>query len=283
MFSLYIKFVIILFLLFFTRLSNAEEKFHTFNISYSVNQASDRVISVGLVLVDIQKYRELLPHTIIYNEILSHSKQKPFGDEHGRTTNAHETVHGINSELRNHFKIKLNKNVNGFYAGAGKGIIIQNPAIQLRDVIPYIPSILRGYRYNLYFVKQLGDWNEVPTYPIDEWSAYIAGAECAVDDKKQKLNHEKSDCVSGVLEFSIYCTALALAVKNNDPNYWNNNQQFKNSIQYFLIKSEKIFFEGQETFPFKEQDQLLDYLRNHSDTQELRTFLLTEFQGIFVD
>lgn len=261
--------------------SFAEERYHTFNISYTISKDNDRVISVGLVLVDIPKYRELSPNTT-YNEVLSYSKEKPFGDEHGRSTNVHETVHGINSEIRQEY-YKTNKKINAFYAGAGKGMLIENPNLTIRDIIPYIPSVLRGYRYDLYFVKQLGAWNDVPTYPMDEWSAYIAGAECAVDDSKNGVNIAKSDYVSGSLEFSIYCTALALAVKNKDPEYWKNNIQFKNAIQYFLIKSEKVFFEGYDKFAFKEQDKLLEYLRNHEDSKELRDFLLSEFQGIFVD
>lgn len=214
---------------------------------------------------------------------MSYSKEKPFGDENGRSTNVHETVHGINNILRNQYKKDYSKNINGFYAGEGYAIILENPKLTLRDILPYIPDVVRGYRYDLYFVKQLGDWNDTPTYPIDEWSAYIAGAECAVDDTNNGLSIQKSDYVSGALEFSIYCTALAMAVKDKDINYWNNNIQFKNTIQYFLIKSEKIFSEGCDRFPSEKQDKLLNNLRNHEDTENLRQFLITEFQGIFVD
>lgn len=275
----------IIFLIFFIVTINssyAETYYHVFNITYTVNDGGDRSVSVGLVLVDIPVYRELSPADTVYNDILSHSKQKPFGDAHGRSTNAHETVHGINSEIRLEY-VKTKKNINAFYAGAGKGIILENPNLTIRDIVPYIPEILRGYRFNLYFVKQLGHWNDIPTYPMDEWSAYIAGAECAVDDAEKGLPIEKSDSVSGSLEFSIYCTALALATKNKDPEYWKNNQQFKNAIQYYLIKSERIFFKGREKYPAKEQDMLLDQLRNHDDAKQLRDILLTEFQGVFVD
>lgn len=266
----------------FSNICYSESNFHVFNVTYTVNKGGDRSISVGLILVDIPVYRELMPTEIIYNEILSHSKQKPFGDAHGRSTNAHETVHGINSEIRIECG-KSKKNINAFYAGAGKGIVLENPTLTMRDIVPYIPQVLRGYRFDLYFVKQLGSWNDTPTYPMDEWSAYIAGAECAVDDAERNLPVEKSDSVSGSLEFSIYCTALALAVKNKDPEYWKNNEQFKNAIQYYLIKSERIFFKGKEKYPAKEQDALLDRLRNHDDAKELRDILLTEFQGVFVD
>jgi len=254
-----------------------------YNVKYSYSN-KPRVISVGLRLFDLKKHRDLMPKDIVYNEVLSYSEEVPFGDEHGRSTNVHETVHGINAAIRNKYKIMLKKNLNGFYAGSGKGILVENPPLKIRDIIPFIPEVLRGYRYNLYFVKQLGDWNDTPTYPMDEWSAYVAGAECAVDDAVRDIRlKEKSDSVSGTLEFSIYCSALALAVKTKCRDYWDNNEQFKNVIKYYLIKSEKAFFEGQELFPSPKQDLLLLHLREHKDATELRNFLLLEFDGIFVD
>ena len=265
----------------------ADDYHMTFYKQYYVTYAyatKPRVISVGLKLFDLKRHRQLPQLDLIYNEVLSYSEDDPFGDEHGRSTNVHETVHGINSRIRNSFKIKYKKNLNGFYAGAGKGVLVENPPIKIRDIVPFIPEVVRGYRYNLYFVKQLGDWDDVPTYPMDEWSAYIAGAECAVDDATRDIKlKEKSDSVSGSLEFSIYCAALALTVKNKCPDYWSENEQFKNIIKYYLIKSEKIFFEGRDFFPSEKQDTLLINLREHRDTIKLRQFLLEDFDGIFVD
>lgn len=279
-----VKFILLILFLSLQSSLYGGELFHRFQKTYVVNNAMNtRTISVGLILVDITKYREVNPSNLIYNQVMSYSKQEPYGDDNGRSTNVHETVHGINNELRNGYKKLLKKNVNGFYAGEGKGVIVMNPSLRIRDTISYIPNVVRGYRYNLYFVKQLGDWDDVPTYPIDEWAAYIAGAECAVDDTNNKIAIPKSDYVSGCLEFSIYCTALAMAVSEKDRDYWNNYEQFKDTIQYFLIKSEKAFFEGNELFPSKQQEELLENLRSHEDTKEMRQFLLRHFQGVFVD
>lgn len=277
--------VLIILISFFSSIAMANDYHFTFSRSYKVNYTTKpRVISVGLRLFDLKKHRNLTPDDVIYNEVLSYSEEEPFGDEHGRSTNVHETVHGINSFIRNHYKIAYKKNLNGFYAGAGKGVLIENPPLKIRDIVPFIPEVVRGYRFNLYFVKQLGDWDDTPTYPIDEWSAYIAGAECAVDDAIRDIKlKEKSDSVSGSLEFSIYCAALALTVKNKCPEYWENNEQFKNVIKYYLIKSEKVFFEGQGLFPSKKQDTLLLNLREHQDAKDLRQLLMSEFDGIFVD
>lgn len=244
----------------------------------------DRTVPVALELVKIEKFRDL-PENSIYNQVMNYSKDAPFGDKHGRSTNVHETIHGINSYLRNK-AVKETKNykLNGFYAGSGYGIILENPNLRLRQVRDYVPSSVRGYRFKLYFEQQLGDWDDTPTYHMDEWAAYIGGAESAVDDYNNKIiDPEKSDSVSGSLEFSIYCTALAMAVKELDKKYWEENLQFKYAINYYLIKAEKIFFEGQDKFPSKKQDLLLINLRTSEDTAIMRDFLKEEFQGIFVD
>lgn len=280
-----IALLLIIIYIFCTSISMANDYHLTFSKTYNVNYTNrPRVISVGLRLFDLKKHRNLDPIDVVYNEVLSYSEDKPFGDEHGRSTNVHETVHGINSVIRNHYKIIHKKNLNGFYAGSGKGVLVENPPLKIRDIVPFIPEAVRGYRFNLYFVKQLGDWDDTPTYPMDEWSAYIAGAECAVDDATRDIQmKEKSDSVSGSLEFSIYCSALALAVKTKCPEYWSTNEQFKNVIKYYLIKSEKVFFEGQHIFPSKKQDILLFNLREHEDAKDLRQLLMSEFDGIFID
>jgi hypothetical protein len=240
----------------------------------------ERVTPIGLKLIKLKRVREL-PETCIYNQVMNYSTSKPFGDVHGRSTNVHETVHGINSYIRNTY---YKENINGLYAGNGYGIKVINPKLKLRQIQNYVPHSLRGYRYNLYFVKQLRYWDDTPTYHLDEWSAYIAGAESAVDDAIQKIVFkEKSDSVSGALEFSIYCTALAMATRDLDKNYWENNLQLKNTINYFLIKAEKVFFEGRDLYPSQAQETLLKNLRENEDAKYIREILISDFQSIFLN
>lgn len=248
--------------------------------SFSSANGGDRVIPLRPNFIKLEKFRDL-SETCVYNEVMNYSKSKPFGDEHGRSTNVHETVHGINSYIRNQY---YKEKMNGFYAGNGYGIILKNPNLKLRHIKNYVPHSVRGYRYKLYFEDQLIYWDDTPTYHIDEWSAYIAGAESAVDDAVQKIGiKEKSDSVSGSLEFSIYCTALAMATKDLDKEYWQNNNQLKQTINYFLIKAEKVFFEGKDLYPSTKQEILLKNLRENEDTKYIREFLISEFQGIFID
>lgn len=243
------------------------------------SKTSMRSTPINIPIIKLKDYNNLSKNTI-YNEVLSYSKNKPFGNDHGRITNVHETVHGINSYLNNAF---FAKKVRGFYAGNGRAILLPQPDIKLSRVIPYIPDILKEYRYKTYFISLLKTWNDVPLYPMDEWSAYIAGAECAVDDFRNNIKEtERFDSVSGALEFSIYCVALSMCVKNENQDYWYTYPEFKNTVHFFLIKSEKIFFEGKGMFPSKAQDQLLHNLRFSDDAMDIRDFLTTEFDGIFL-
>jgi hypothetical protein len=130
---------IILLLTIFEPTCIGSEFFHKFHKRYSIknNTNDSRTVSVGLVLVSIPQYRNI-KHNTFYNETLSYSKDNPFGDEHGRSTNVHETVHGINNQLRNEYKVQLKKDVNGFYAGNGRGIIIllvQNAQLMILIII----------------------------------------------------------------------------------------------------------------------------------------------------
>jgi hypothetical protein len=243
------------------------------------SKTSLRSTPINIPIFKLKDYHNL-PKNTIYSEVLSYSKHKSFGNDHGRPTNIHETVHGINNYLNNTF---ASQKVRGFYAGNGRAILLQQPDIKLSNVPSYIPTILREYRYKTYFVQLLNTWNDVPLYPIDEWSAYIAGAECAVDDFRNNIKEkERFDSVSGALEFSIYCVALAISVKNDNSIYWYTYPEFKNTIHFYLIKSEKIFFEGKDIFPSKAQEKLLYNLRTHEDAVYIRNFLATEFDGIFL-
>lgn len=219
-----------------------------------------------------------LEHDSVYDRVMS-CFAKPFGNKHGRTTNVHETVHGINNALSN-----SKRGYRGFYCGMSRGLWLKEPDVTMIDIVPNIPDILKEYRYTLYFVSQLKYWQDVALYPVDEWSAYICGAECAVDDYTSNMLNDKnkSDSVSGALEFSVYCTALAKTVKEKDREYWENYPKFKNTIKFFLVRSEKVFFEGRFIFPSERQENLLNNLQNHPKAKPIRDFLIEEFNGVFI-
>ena len=241
----------------------------------TISEMEPRSSPIGIDIFELED-KQNLEKTSVYNQALT-CYSKPFGDKHGRSTNVHETVHGINNALSN-----SRKGYRAFYCGHSRCLWVKEPNISMKDIIPHIPDILKEYRYTLYFVSQLKYWENVGLYPIDEWSAYIAGAECAVDDYKELGIDAKSDSVSGCLEFSVYCAALAKAVKENDTAYWENYPQFKHTIKFFLVKSEKVFFDGKDIFPSERQTKLLKNLQNEEQAKPIRDFLLNEFNGVFI-
>ena len=244
--------------------------------SKNLSQMSIRSSPIDIDIFKLEDKKHLETDSI-YNQVMT-CFTKPFGNKHGRSTNAHETVHGINNAISN-----TRKGYRAFYVGCCRCVWLKEPNLKMKDIIPYIPTILRGYRYHLYFVSQLKSWNDVSLYPVEEWSAYISGAECAVDDHLHNmLPKESADSVSGALEFSIYCTALAKAVKSKDLKYWNTHPEFKNTIKFLLIKSEKVFFEGRDLFPSTKQEILLKNLQTHKEAKPIRDFLITEFDGVFI-
>lgn len=235
-----------------------------------------------LKFIDVPKKKTGLGDETIYNDVTSR-QNKPFGDKAGRSTNVHETVHGIHSELRNlHYRMGMKK-CNMFYCLKGRAVAIENPNITLTTIKKYIPPSLRSYRHELYFNAQLKDWNDVPTYVMDEWIAYISGGECAVQDFKNGLPKEDSDAVSGCLDFSIYTVSFAIAVQKEDPDYWSSHPEFMEFIRFNMERAERTFLDGREDFPSKKQEVLLNSLLNNEDAKEIRDFLRNELDGRFLN
>jgi len=234
--------------------------------------------------VTIPTYRNVENGATVYGDILSHSKDRPFGDAHGRSTNAHETAHGIASQLRMaHARAYPGKKINGFYFRDGKGVIVIEPRLRLRDVAKRIPPCLRSYRYNLYFVTQLRDWDDQPTYCLDEWVAYTLGGECAVDDYQRTAANDGTDAVSGCLDFSLYTIALCIAIEEVDPQYLKDHPRFLDFIDAYLTRAHTAYMAGRDVFRHPGQVKLHASLKNDPGAQPIREYLRKHFRGLFVD
>jgi hypothetical protein len=234
--------------------------------------------------VSVQTYRKSEDGTV-YGDIMSHSRGAPFGDQHGRGTNAHETTHGINSEIRNANQ-RQGKKINGFYVLNGRGVVLEEPNIKMTNAVKFVPQNLRSYRWQLYMEKQIKDWNDTPTYICDEWVAYINGGACDVDDvKKGKHKGGWTDGVSGCCDFSIYTIALAMAAKADDPDYWKNYPQFRNFIIWEMRFAQKVFLEGRvmKEFKWDKQDQLLLQFLTSKEGEAMRNFCRDELEGVWID
>jgi len=235
-----------------------------------------------LNFINVPKKNNNIPDDTIYNDVISR-QTKPFGDEAGRHINVHETAHGIHSDLRNEYERILGYKCNVFYCLKGRAVIIKDPPITISEVCGYIPKNLRSYRYDLYFKEQLKYWDDVPTYIFDEWTAYILGSECAIEDYELGIAHTKSDAVSGCLDFSIYSIAFARAVKEEDSEYWNRHPEFKEFVKYNLKRAEMAFNKGKNIFKSEKQIRLLDSFINNPDSKELKKFMIEEFGEYFIN
>lgn len=237
-----------------------------------------------VIFTDVDKYRSIDENTV-YGDVLSHSFEKPYGDQDSRRINVHETSHGITSHLRNFYSKALKRKLNVFYVLNSRCIVLEESNISMHLVTKYIPSDLRSYRYNLYFVKNLTDWNDMPSYIIDEWNSYILGSKSAVEDHNNGVINERVDAVSGCLDFSIYAICFAMAVKEHDNEYWITYPQFKNTIKFLLIEAEKTYREGIkiENFNNSSQNKLYETLQKSDNAGKIRAFLREEFDGIFIE
>ena len=218
----------------------------------------------------------------VYADIMNHSVEAPFGDAHGRPTNAHETAHGIHATYRNIYYKTLKTRVNAFYMLDGKVAVVKEPDFLLQHIAREIPQSLRGYRYQLYFVEQRRDWDDRPLYVFDEWTAYICGGETAVDDLEFNDIKANSDAVSGCLEFSLYAVAAYLTAKARDPDYLEHEPQFKSVLYYNLTRAEDAFYSGREAFPSSKQEKLYEALQSSPDAAPIRNCLKNEFGGAFL-
>lgn len=246
-----------------------------------------RSIFFGAILTTqclAQEYKEVPIKTersseaSFYAEILN--RTPTVNSDSARGTNAHENIHFINAEYSN---LTFGK-MRAFYITGEKRVFYSNrPKLFKSDVRLFVPKALRGSRYVTYIEGQPG-WNDVPTYIMDEWVAYIGGGMVALEDFENKTHREISDRVSGALEFSIYTVALCMAIAENDPEFWEKETGFRSFIKSMLAKSYDLFQRGRfvKDFQSQKQEDLYRNLRESPEAAKMRDFLKTWFDGIWL-
>lgn len=236
------------------------------------------------VFTSVQKFRNHSGDSV-YADVLSHSKDSPFGSANGRATNVHETAHGIHSYLRNKYSRELGKKINGFYVLKSRGVIIEEPNMRKSRIAEFVPQNLRSYRYSTYITGQRA-WDDTPLYIYDEWTAYVLGGMTNVDDVKNgNYKGRWTDGVSGCLGFSIYAIATCMAVEKNDPEYWRENEQFRNYTIWLLRQARDTFMEGREMEEFKwdKQDLLFKEFLKSSAAEPMRKFVIENLEGVWLE
>jgi hypothetical protein len=191
---------------------------------------------------------------------------------------AHETTHGINSDLRQKFGknmmevilddyvpsitvfkcVDLGQRVNGFYCLENRAAIIVEPNVTIGAVAKLVPKSLRGDVYKLYLVDMARSWDDTPLYICDEWSAYTSGSACRLDLGIK----ERQETVQYMMEFDIYAIALAMALKGDG----YDDQQLKSFIIWNIERSMSIYRGESGAASY------LDKFRNSTDAEDLRTF-----------
>lgn len=193
-------------------------------------------------------------------------------------TAAHETTHGINADIRNDYN-DTGARANGFYVLEGRAVLVVEPDIRKSHVAPYVPEVLRGFRFDTYITGQT-EWDDTPLYVWDEWVAYTNGGEVAVDLVESGLwSYGWRDGVAGQLEFTVYALAVGMAVKERDPAYFAANTQFREFLAWNARRAMDVYRRGavMEEFAWDDQDQFYTDLRTNAEAEEIREFARETF------
>lgn len=216
-----------------------------------------------------------------YADIINHAKNPVL--KYNRSTNAHESTHMINSDIRNsipQISDGFTNMINAFYIGNGKYVKCTEPPILKEDVISYVPPELRFNRYKLYIIGQR-EWNDRPLYILDEFVSYINGGKVSVENVLLNKNDTGwTDGVSGCLEFSIYTISLCMAI-NDKSNYWKENAEFRSFISYLLDSACETYNKGKdmEEFKWDKQDKLLESFKDENN-KKMKDFMAEYSVGL---
>lgn len=214
----------------------------------------------------------------VLSDIESHMPAGHIYKDSDKITWAHETTHGINSNIRQKFsgsEVNWGRSVwreidgkpvfhagrvNGFYCLDNKAAVINEPNVRIQTVAAAVPQSLRGPVYSLYLVQQAQSWGDTPLYIMDEGIAYQNGSACRLDLGIQ----ERSETVSQMMEFVVYGTTLAMIIKKQDSSY--DDQQFKAFLMWFIERAFNIYKGEERAKPY------LEAFKTSNDATSLREF-----------
>jgi hypothetical protein len=140
-----------------------------------------------------------------WDDVLSHCSPGKEDRQGDIGTHCHETVHSINSDMRNATGLEC------YYCLGGRAIVLhKTKQTKLSDVAARVPVQWHNYDYNVYLVNARQWWNDTPTYVLDEYAAYRAGS-AARGYTQDDRNH--------LSEFAVFSDALVQAVTQIEPEY----------------------------------------------------------------
>jgi hypothetical protein len=248
----------------------------------------------GVVCTDYQEVRDptLDPSwTPTVVDVAQHLPERYLGAWYPENlkTAVHESSHFISSQLANlygPFETRY-----GFYLLNDCAAMVDTPpGVTITQAAAYVPEALRGLRYQHYMIQQAkGDpgyqgWDAISIYIFDEWIAYINGGTAMLEMVRAgQWKHGHSDGVAGALEFTIYALAVGLAVRDQAPEYFAANQQFREVLAHEALRALTLFRAAKDLpeFPSEEQHRLYAELRTGPAGDQLRAFCVDSFGEAF--
>ena len=199
----------------------------------------------------------------VLSDIRSHVDDGGYYDDPDLITSAHETTHGINSNVRN--QLYDGRAINAFYCLDGKACVLFEPKTRIEKVAKNVPYSLRGSVYNLYLVEQASGWGDRPLYLLDEWVGYTNGSAT----RKDLQIKSRAETVKYMLEFDIYVLTLLMLLDSNESNY--ESADLSVFVRWNIERSMSIYNNE------KEATEYLEKFRTVSDAESLRIFVKKKY------
>ncbi len=209
-----------------------------------------------------------------YRDIMEHTPASQRFLTSGRSTQAHESQHGLVSVMRNATRV----DDGFFYFEAGTGAYVLQPKKVMAKVKDYVGARFKQEardRYDLYLVKQATSWPEV-LYLFDEWNAYVATARTSIElVQAGQWDNENSDPFDGLADFLYFCSAAVVTLHDLDPTFIEQNIQFKATYAMLVEQSQKLISEGTKINLFKNSVSLrrVEMLKRDDESARIRKTL----------
>lgn len=167
----------------------------------------------------------------VLSDIESHMPAGHIYRDNDKVTWAHETSHGLASNIRQ--KFGRSGRINGFYCLKDRACVIKEPPTTIQRTAQVIPRSLRGGVYQLYMIQQASSWGDTPLYICDEWMGYSNGTHAGIDlaEKGQWTAGRRLGTVRYMMEFNVYTIAMLSTVPQHQ------DEQLKKFVQWNLERT----------------------------------------------
>lgn len=165
----------------------------------------------------------------------------------------------------------------GFYVMKNRAaFVVQPTTTKLADVGATLPAVLRGPSYSTRLVDPLKDWNDQPSYILDELAIELNGAEVAMD-LSTRPSLPPREAMLGSVETALYVLALGQAVYAKDAAYVKAQPQFRELVAYQVERAMTFAKAAVPTYASTTQDGLISAFRTNPSAKDLRNWARIAF------